>query len=189
MKSFKFGGFLLAAFILAWVFNYKKYNKSSDEKRNEDIVMIKKAFTESSRELFGLAVDAQKVGDCSALEIYSLIEIDSSQLRIFRSLGITGLRPSLYDSIQVANARCITKFIIDTNYKMRFSPMVEDRMRIKLRSEMKQITLETNKNLDTLCDCLFSRISGMTVKEYMSGYSANPEFPKYIRTCLDKQSK
>jgi len=189
MKSFKFGGFLIAAFILAWVFNYKTYNKSPEEKRDEDISILKKAFMESSFELFGPSVDTQKIGDCSAIDIYKLIEFSPRQLSIFRKDGISGLRPDLIDSIQIAYAKCITTNIIDTNYRMKLSPMVESRMRIKLKEQMKETALDANKDLDSLCDCLISKINGMTVKQYMSGYSTTPEFPINVRNCLDKLSK
>ena len=189
MKSFKFGGFLLAAFILAWIFNYTKYNKSSKDLRNEDIVILNKAFTESSLELFGKGVNAQNVGDCSTSEIYRLIEFDTNQLRLFRSFGIKSLRQTIYDSIQLANAKCIIENIIDTTFKIKLSPEAEEQMRLKLRNEMKEVASQTGKNLDTLCDCLISQINGMTVNQYMSGYFGNAELPKYIGFCLDKQTK
>ena len=189
MKSFKFGGFLLAAFILAWIFNYTKYNKSSKDLRNEDIVILNKAFTESSLELFGKGVNAQNVGDCSTSEIYRLIEFDTNKLRLFRSFGIKSLRQTIYDSIQLANAKCIIENIIDTTFKIKLSPEAEEQMRLKLRNEMKEVASQTGKNLDTLCDCLISQINGMTVNQYMSGYFGNAELPKYIGFCLDKQTK
>ncbi len=160
------------------------------EIKNEIVVgeihIEKEPCTNAVHELLGKGIDSSKVCDCLIPSFYNLIKNDSSLVQKLRdSNSFFKLEGTMNDSFALRFEKCVKENILDSDYKMKFTPQFALVFKSKLKQELNLQKNIYNVNIDSACNCIVDKLNGnITISEYFSGdYSDIPRIKQLIINC------
>ena len=177
---FRYDLLLFALFLLVLGLKFFSSKPATEEIIVDGIHTPKKPCVNLINEMYGSAVDSNKMCDCLIPTFYDFVKRNPSQLEKFKQIGLYVLSPDSNAKFIPLFENCLRRNLLDSNHILQFNGIYLQGLKEKLRQALDSVGTLKNYSATLVADCIADKLNGhITVAQYLS--------PNYFNTDRMKQ--